>query len=168
VQFVSVQCVVPHARVDRSQLAPAAPQSLHCAPVFPQAAASLPLKQLGVPSEMPQQPLHELALQLASGRPQTCLLSQNSKPPATQSEHRSPETPHARTSEPVRQVPLASQQPVGHVEGPQAATVPESIGVVVPSPKVSGSRLVRPQPGARSITRMPTMKSAGMETGNER
>lgn len=146
-QFVASHLPAPHARVPASQARPSTEQSAQLKPLRPQALGSVPLKQRCRPPSRLQQPGHVAELHAGLSRPHTRRSVQIAKPWETQSEQRDPLLPHARVSPPVRQMPLASQQPFGHVDGPHACVGP-------PSRKVSGSRLVRPQPGAIKTKKM--------------
>jgi hypothetical protein len=140
-QLVALQVDEPHVAVTALHVEPPVVQFAHSWPPRPHAAASVPLKQRRRPSSVAQQPLHEAAPQVLSSRAQTRELSQSAKPLAMQSLHRLPIEPQARTSRPGRQVPVASQQPPGQLDGPHGETTP-------PSLRSSSSRLERPQPGA--------------------
>jgi hypothetical protein len=150
VQFAGVQLVAPQAPVTASQTRPLVVQVTHASPVFPHAAGSVPLRQRVRPWSRVQQPSQFEARQPGWSRPQTRASLQESKPSAVQSEQRSPIDPQARLSCPFRQTPAESQQPSGHVAGPQLAAAPAPA-----SRGISSSRLERPQPGARRTTTTP-------------
>lgn len=139
-QFVASQRVVLHARVAVSHARPCSSQSEHARPPLPHALASVPERQRWRPSSKLQQPFgHDAGPHPGSSRPHTRLAVQTEKPSDGQSAQRPPAEPHARESVPVRQIPAASQQPVGQVEALQGRGV-----TVPPSESVSGSRLDRP------------------------
>ena len=108
-----------------------------------------------MPPEVTQHPVAQLVASHVGTRfPQTFRLdSQTSKPEAMQSLHFPPNEPQACTSDPTRHTPRASQQPVGHVDGPH---VPPSVvlstraSVMVPPSRMASSRLERPQPTAEA------------------
>ena len=155
-QFDASHLPALHARWIGSHARPSDAQSVQNSPERPQAEESLPARHVDVPPVVLQQPPeHEDAPQLVTVRAQTFPrgTSQVSKPFAMQSAQRCPVAPQARVSPPVRQTPLASQQPLGHVDGPQLPTgAPASAGV-------SSSRLDRPQPGVTRMRRRATTEA---------
>jgi len=149
-QFVESQRVLLHERVPVSHERPCDAQSMQEEPLRPHAKASTPARHAEVPPWKLQHPVEQFAeLQFVTLRPQTPLPLQNWKPFATQSLQRAPKRPQARTSLPVRHVPLVSQQPDGQfaaLQLPGPASTPPSV--------VSISRLERPHPDAvRAKTR---------------
>lgn len=155
-QFVASHRVALHVRVVVSHERPSSSQSAHARPPRPHACASVPERQRWRPSSKLQHPPgHDAGPQPGSSRPQTRLDVQTENPSAGQSAQRPPADPHARVSLPVRQMPAASQQPVGHVEALHGRGV-----ITPPSESDSGSRLVRPH--AKKT------KSAAEETKSEK
>jgi hypothetical protein len=154
-QFEGSHFEAPHAPDATSHVRPSEAQSTHAAPPTPHALASVPAWHTSTPVVRSQQPR-----QLSQpGRVHVLLAEHAVKPCCAQSVQLPPNWPHALRSLPVRQAPKRSQQPVGHVWGVHVA------GGVVPPSSVSGSRLVRPQPGASTMnTRIPTAATSAART----
>jgi hypothetical protein len=156
-QFEASHLPVPHVRCTGSHERPCSEQSVQLAPERPHALESVPARHLPTPpSKLQQPPGHSLGPQFCETRAQTLPLATSHcwKPVAMQSEQRWPVEPHARVSDPTRQTPLASQQPLGQFDGPQVFG-----GTTLASGGVSTSRLERPHPGARR-TRNSAAKTA--------
>jgi hypothetical protein len=160
-QFDASHWPAPHCPFVASHSRPCMLQSMQSLPERPHESASAPARQISTPLRRSQHPL-QFAQPL---RPHDfSFASHESKPCPTQSLHTFPPVPHARVSVPRRQRPLESQHPVGqfsalHVFG----------CVVLPLSSDSGSRLVRPQPDART-TRMvsPAAKQRTKRTSEDR
>jgi hypothetical protein len=143
-QFEASQRPTLHVREPTSHDRPWRAQSRQLCPLRPHALGSVPERHVGAGEVKSQHPVgHSPGPQLVTLRPQTRRPSQKVKPFAMQSRQLMPPAPHARVSEPTRQTPLLSQQPLGQLDGPQFP------GVTPPSGGTSISRLDRPQPDAR-------------------
>lgn len=151
-QLVASHLVPPHTRSLGSHACPLEPQSTQAPAPVPHARASVPGRHTWVPPVVTQQPDPQLvASQVATFLPHALrVASQVSNPEPTQSVHFPPRFPQACTSVPTRHTPLASQQPVGHVLGPQAAAsgrgASTRASTVAPPSRMASSRLERPHP----------------------
>jgi hypothetical protein len=119
-------------------------QFAHVAPAVPHWVICVPAWQLPLPSQQPEGQVE--ALQVVVTVVQVCVWAEQVLFEA-QLEQARPPVPHAAVEVPAWQLPFESQQPVGHVEGPQLPDV-ESVVITI-MPLSSGSpwsRSERPHP----------------------
>jgi hypothetical protein len=120
-QVSALQAVPPHWRVRVSHSRPLAEHEAQVRPPVPQAESSVPARQTSRPFCTVQQPLgHVRASQPVTVLPHALVVGSHvSNASAAQLLHVRPRPPQRTRSVPERHTPFSSQQPDGHVVGPQ-------------------------------------------------